>query len=497
MGWDETPPPSDVVAQNKADWDSHPPDAHESSGLLDAKEHPYLHGAMNALPIAGSLAGSVVGAAAGTAVAPGPGTVAGEMAGAGAGQAAGSAAKDMINNWVFGEKKSASDIGKDAALEGGIGAAAQGVGGLVMKGAGALADTGLGQAITGAVKSGAEKLGEMAFKVPKAIIDRYAKAADIIGKMSADSDGNVAVAADSFRQATAKSIDDFRSQMNQKIGAALAESDKTVDSKPILDALETAKAKLNPRVNPEGIAHMDNLIKKVNDVTDDGSITVKNAQDLKQWMQNAATNAYVDPGMSQVKDVFANGAKAAGAVTRKLVNEAAPEMAEANNQLAALHVLQQKMTKSLITPGTPESGLIAAGKYSPGSVEGSARNFTALKRLGDLIGQDLTGGAQNLATMQIMGNASLKHAGAGAGVGAALGAGAAYEMDQSPWAGAAIGGAIGGGMTSPLVLKKAIDIGRAAGPAVNSAAGRATLGQSILHGSGAKNALMPAAQPSE
>lgn len=450
--------------------------APEEGGFL--QQHPkiagYVQGAVNALPAAGAILGGGLGAAAGaaggTAVLPGVGTLAGAtelgMAGTGAGAVVGSAAKDALNSWIFGATKSAGEVTKDAGLEGATAILSQKGGELAVKGLGKVA----------------EKI------IPKAVLDKYSQAADAVKALWNNNDGDIAAAADQVKKGITTSLDDYRGQMSKQISETLKDNNARVSGSDIVDTLKDYAKKLDSDLYPGEKQQVEDLIVTVRKKFDEnGQIFVSDANELKQFLQQKATAAYRMAGESGGGTEIANAAKQAGAVTRKLVNEAAPEVAAANDKLAALHFIEDRMNKNIIRVGKPESGLIAAGKYSAGSSEGSAANAKALRTLGNITGNDFLGKAQELAAMKTFQGASLTQRGIGAGVGAAAGAGAAGLIGDDPAKGALVGGTLGGAITSPAAVKGAIDIGRAlpgALPAVSQ-----TLGQAVMHGSGAQDAL--------
>lgn len=464
------------------------------SPLLKASEHPYIKGALDYLPAAGSVVGGIGGATLGSVV-PGAGTVGGEVVGAAGGGAVGSLAKDALNEWLFGEKKSAGDMAKSAGIEGAIGGVSQGVGAALGAGAKAIAATRLGGAAIDTAGNLLAGAGETVFRIPAPVIKRYAVAAAEIAKLSKGANGDIAAASDEVKAGFAKSLDGFRSEMNQKVGTALAASDEKVSSAPIVEALEKSKGRLNPKLDADA-AQLNSINKQIEQVKRmevtrvgtygterTGEITVQDAHALKQSFQDTATTAYRDAGASSTGSAVANSAKSAAAVTRRLVNKAVPEVAEANNQLAFLHTVEDNMNRSLIKQGATESGLVAAGKGA------NARNARALQKLGEITDKDFLGPAQNLGAMSAMDSAGmqLKRAGIGAAVGASVG----YEVGGEH--GAIAGGTLGAAVTSPFVLKKGMDAFRGAsgmlGSAAGSAVGEQTLGQAVVHGSGGVAAI--------
>lgn len=420
---------------------------------------------VNNLPLAAGMAAGMATGGLGLAAASGV---------VGAGAAAGSAIKDAVTNWAFGGEKSPGEIAKDAAKEGAIAGAANVAGGLLAKGAGYVG----------------KKLAENV--IPATVLEKYRTASDAVMKLWNSNDGDIAAAADELKSGMQQSLDGFRKQMNEQIKTTLADSTERINPEAILKRLEDAKAKLHGDLPGTDAykSQLDEWITSVRKMRDEnGMIFAQDAHALKQQLQDAATAAYRNAGESQAGSAIANELKQVGAIARKEINAAVPAVAEANNKLASLHFVEDRMNKSLIRTGAAESGLIAAGK----GAEGSPRNARALKLLGEITGKDFLGGAETLAAAKTFGGATplsaLKNTGIGAGVGGALGYGVGEVADPEHASTYALGGAaLGGAVTSPYAIKQAMDLSRVA-PAGIRAPIQQTLGQSVMHGTGAADAL--------
>lgn len=466
--WEQSAPQSFPVGQ--APWESSQPQSQGSGNeFLDA--HPNLlkavQGGLSDLPTAGAMVGGAVGAAGGAGVA----SVATGAVGAGVGAAAGVQARDKLNEWIFGKKTDPNKTADNMAKEGAENFGAQAVGGLLLKGLGAGA------------KWTAEKV------VPKAVIERYQQAADAVKSLISSSDGDIAEAADQVKTGITSSLDEFRSAKNAEIANALKNNTTLVKGNRILDQLKTYADSLDPDLYAAEKAQVSSLIDSVAKKVDQrGDMLVSDANLVKQFLQEKATAAYRLAGESGGGSEVAQAAKQGAAIARKVVNEAVPEVAAANERLATLHYIEDRMNKSLIRAGKSEAGLVAAGKYSPGGSEGNATNAKALKLLGELTGQDFLGKAQDLATMKTLAGGSLLKSGVGAGIGAAAGAGIAEVSGNDPLRGAEVGGLLGGAVTSPAAIKSAIDVGRYVAPTAVSPAAQ-TLGQAVMHGTGATRSL--------
>jgi hypothetical protein len=207
---------------------------------------------------------------------------------------------------------------------------------------------------------------------------------------------------------------------------------------------------------------------------------VSTAHDVKQFLQDEATSAYRNPGESSLGTKAANAAKSAAAKARLLVNQAEPQVARANDELANLHDIEDTMNSSLITEGKSEHGLVSAGS------DGNERNALALKKLGSATGTNMIGEAEKLAAMKQFGSPKLMANMAGAhsigriGLGGLIGG----AVGQHEGEGFIPGALMGAALTSPAAIKVAIDSGiltkDAVGKLISSPSGRNLLTQGLL-----------------
>src|SRR5260221_690902 len=134
--------------------------------------------------------------------------------------------------------------------------------------------------------------------------------------------------------------------------------DQTVEAKPILDAIEAQKSKINAKLNPEKLAEIDAVSEKIKRVVNEkGMMSVQDLNDVKNDLQETAKGAYSKAGqIFTVGKDTQTAAKGGAAQARKMLNTAASEVADANNQLAQMHGLEKNMNGNLIAPGKPEAG---------------------------------------------------------------------------------------------------------------------------------------------
>jgi len=410
--------------------------------LLGGTGRGYAKGALNALPTVGMVGGGLLGAGAGPV---------GAVGGAGLGGAAGTALKNFGEK-LLGEDKTREQIYGDPLKAGVEGATAEMGGQVIGAGAKAAASTKAGQKVLGLLGKGAAKVGETFSGVPEKEIMTYANHADEIKEMAKASDNSTAEAADQMRAKFMDQIQGTKSAMNKQISDALESSTKSVDSAPILKALEDSKTSINPKLNPEGHEAIDSLIKRISSLSDEkGALSIKDANDIKRYLQDQASSAYYGSGqIFSGGTEAANAAKAGARAARSLVNEAEPAIAQANNKLAELHDVMDDLNKNMISEGKPEAALLSAGSG------GNPRNAKNLTRLGELTGNDMTGDAEKLSAMRTFGSPKLiaqDSTGKAAGrMGLAGGLG--FLAGHAPGAVAAAF------LTSPAAVKTAIDAGK-------------------------------------
>lgn len=307
-----------------------------------------------------------------------------------------------------------------------------------------------------------KKLGSALSGIPEGDIATYASQTPQVNQLIKASGGDVTEASDIVRGKLQGGLRGYKSGLYKEIDSALsvAPKERSISIEPIIKQLEEAKGGLNPNLESGAISQIDELISKarqqgmdpvrgeVGHVSKDGFVDLAGLNDLKNFFQDRGRSAYLKDG--QIFSASPNAARAAtfaGAAARKELNALAPEIAQANNKLAMLHNLEEKMNKNLIAPGKTESALLAAGSGA------NPRNAKMLQRMGEITGQDALGKAKQLSAARTFANPPLLpmdltgKAVARQGLGAVIGG--------------AIGGVpgamVGGAITSPAVLKGGIN----------------------------------------
>lgn len=419
----------------------------------------YIKGTLEALPLAGALAGGVAGTAIG-----------GPVGAVGVG-ALGAAAGKSIENFgegLLGERKTRKEIYTDPIKEGVVGATAEMGGQALSKGIQAAANSPLAKKVGQKIGSGAARVGEALTGVPKNEIKAYAKHADEINDMAKSADYDAQEMADQLRGKFNDAIQIHRQQLNGRISNALKTNGGAIQSQPIIDALQTAKANINPRRYADQVGQIDEMIQEVNSSSVNGNIPLADAHDLKEWLRSFAKGTYQKAGqIFQTGDKAAGAAKHGASVARKAIDKVAPEVASGNAGLSRLHDIEDVMNKNLFTEGKTAASLYAAGSG------GNPANAKVLRQIGDETGVNMLGQAEKMAAARTFGKPQFMPIDSnGKAVGRmALGGlgGAVLGIPGGP-ATMAAGAAIGGAVASPAALKFAIDGGRGVGRAAGAVA---------------------------
>lgn len=322
--------------------------------------------------------------------------------------------------------------------------------GIITKGAEA-SNLGKGyEAAKSLLGSGAAKIGEAISGIPAEQIKTYSKNLNEINDKIKAYGPDLAGAADDVKNNILSKVMDTKKALGEKINSALSSPNAPyVDMKPVIASLEGSKANLNPRLRAEEIKQIDGLINKVHGITTpDGLTSAKTAHDVKELLQE--NSKYIQNGQ-----IFAGGekyqqaAKNAARIARQGVNNAVPEVAEANNTLSSLHDVEDTMNSGLLKEGGSENALISAGGGNQ-----TNRNTKSLERLGEITGNDFVTDAKKLAAQKSFTSPSLLPA----------------DLTGKAMARQAVAGVVGHSLLGPL------------GPALSLAASPAALKAAINAG---------------
>jgi hypothetical protein len=467
MAWDDVAPTKDELAATSAHaWDSSPPTKDElaapaKKSWLDTKipggtPRGYIQGTLDALPMAGMVAGGVLGTPADLVTGP-----AGTVVGAGVGAGVGQTIKSAGERFVLGKDKPNSEVLLDTAKAVPEGMAYE-MGGQILSKAGEIAaKSPPAKYVAGKAGDFAKWLANNASNVPKSDIEAYLKDPEKVMSIFKEAGGDEQEMADMARKNINAKIQSTKADLNNKISETLASrAGETIEAAPIIQKLETAKGQINAKLRPEEIKEVDGLIDKVKAVSNEGGqIPLQDAHDLKELLREQAKGTYARDGqIFTVGDKAARAAKGGAAVTRSMIEDVAPEIGQSNGTLSRLHDIEDVMNKNMLAEGKPANSLFTAANGENPS------NAKALRQLGEVTGTDIAGDAKNLSAARTFGSPSMtpldKTGKAVARMGATgvIGGGLGYVAGGDEKS-AIAGGLLAEGLTSPAMLKFAMDSG--------------------------------------
>lgn len=287
-------------------------------------------------------------------------------------------------------------------------------------------------------------------------ISTYAKHTDDVNDMIRQSDGDMTTAADQVRTKLSDGIQKTKGGLNSQISKTLegGKPDLRIDERPIIDALEAAKAKLNPNFKSSAIAEIDEMIAKISSEAKsgraEGGLSAQGLYEAKQFLNEASKSSYMKDGaIFSRSGEAARAAKTAAGKARDAVRTYTPEISQADQQLSKLHQIESRMNKNLLASGKPDGALFAAGEGN------NPRNMATLRELERISGVPVTGEIEKLAAARAFANPSLIPSGATDKVAArmAVGAGLGFMADGKE------GALVGGALASPFALKYGINVG--------------------------------------
>lgn len=406
------------------------------------------------LPAAGGAIGGILGAPAGPITAVGGATL---------GAAGGEAFRQLAQRALAPEEAPASStealeqIGGEALLSGateyGFGKAA--------KGLKALSQTApVAKMIAAGKKAGTEVasvIGNTLTGVPKKNIETLIKQGDEVASTIKKYKGDISEAANEVRSNIMDGIQSLRRDLNSQISKALSsvEADVMIDPKPIYEALESAKNKIDPNLYPEQLGAIDDMIGRIRKIATrnglvtegEGGLFLHELNSVKGFLQERAAPSYLKDGQIFIPGKESQkAAKSGAAIARKTLNSASPEIAKANNKLFLLHDIENKINKNLIKPESPDAAIFGVGAGTQG------RNKKMLERLGGLLDKDLIGEAEKISAAKEFSQAELLPRDVtGKSLTRMLGGTAVGGSVGGP-----MGAVVGGALTSPLALKTGI-----------------------------------------
>lgn len=337
--------------------------------------------AVQALPVAGSLVGA--------AVAGGPTLGAAALGGSALGAMAGRAAQTLIEeNFLNEQPKSLeekfTELPKEAAYD-------------VV---GNVTGEKIIAPIAKLVGKGLLKTSSAMSGVPKEVISHYSDNIKAVDQIQ-----DLPDYADKARKMAQASIERFKGTQNKEISTALNNNyGVMVDVTPAKNVVENSMKIINTKVNPEKFNALKEQWDFLNSLgKEDGNklmMPLEDAYALKQKLQEMSE--FIPQGQNFKKKDFVDQTYASmSRQLRKSVNSAAPDIANAELNLAKLRGYDKSLNRNLIKAETPYNAMISAGSGQ------NPMNASKVERLGNLIGEDLLTPMKNLAAADKLGNADL------------------------------------------------------------------------------------------
>lgn len=296
----------------------------------------------------------------------------------------------------------------------------------------------------------AAKVAETLTGVPARETETYAKNLDEVNRVAKKYGGDVATAADETRKKFGADIAQAKGVRNATIkDATQALPSQQIDVSSVIQSLEDAKARLNPKFKAGEIKEVEGIIDTVkNAAGDTGKVSTADAYDLKKYLNDMASGAYKKDGqIFQVGKDAAQAAKGGAFEAKTVLHEVEPAIQGADKDLSTLHNIEKRMNKNLIAEGKPESALLAAGS-------GNQRNRNILQSLGRLTGTDMAGEADKLAAVRRFAKPDLLPVDSTGKSFTRMATGGAMGSLMGP-----AGGVVGLAATSPAALKTGINAG--------------------------------------
>lgn len=333
------------------------------------------------LPVAGSIAGG--------AIAGGPTLGAAALGGSALGAMAGKAAQTLIEENFFNEKPKSLEekfieLPKEAAYD----VAGNVTGEKIIAPVAKLAGKGL-------LKTASSMSG-----VPEQVITHYSENMPAVDKIQ-----DLPDYADKARKMAQASIERFKGTQNKKISTALNNNyGVMVDVTPAKNVVENSMKIINTRVNPEKFNALKEQWDFLNSLgKQEGEklmMPLEDAYALKQKLQEMAE--FIPQGQNfKQKDFVDQTYASMSRQIRKSVNAAAPDIANAELNLAKLRGYDKSLNRNLIKAETPYSAMISTGSGK------NPMNAAKVERLGNLVGEDLLTPMKNLAASDQLANADL------------------------------------------------------------------------------------------
>lgn len=313
-------------------------------------------------------------------------------------------------------------------------------------------------------KKAMAKTGQALTGVPEQNILTYWDNMDDVDRLIKKYGGDMSSAADDMRDKWQKGMMTRRGQLGKQVGDALEKvDDAAADLTPLKERISALKAKIDPDINPDDLSFITEMEDVVNKVAERGA-KPRDVNNLKKMFQERAKGSYLKSGQFMSTGNEAQKmSRTLGRDARKMVDELAPDVVEANRTLSFMHDLEKNMNRNLLASGRPENALVTAGAGT------HSRNLNNLKKLSALSGVDMVGDARKLSAAKEFANPALlaRDVTGKSATRTGLAAATGYMF------GGPVGAAVTTAMTSPAALKVGLKTGKVSVKLVKKLAGGA------------------------
>jgi hypothetical protein len=306
-------------------------------------------------------------------------------------------------------------------------------------------------AVLGAAKKGLKSVSSSLSGVTPQEMETFAARTEQVKDLYNRGGKDFQAIADEIRDNTLGQVRVKKAQLNSQIENALesASPEKIVAVQPFIDALESYKGKISPKLAAKDYAKLIEAQQAIAETAGEtGLLSLKELKQTTEFLQDLASAAYTQPGLVNNADRVSKFAKSIARDARKVLNQVSPEIADANNQLSLLHKIDDSLTRNVLKEGATTGTLFAAG---------SGVNKTQaklLQKLDEAVGSNALQSAQDMAAARtflgsgMTGASPFPMQSTGRSL---LGTGLGYAL------GGPTGAAVAGGLSSPLAIRTAIE----------------------------------------
>lgn len=290
--------------------------------------------------------------------------------------------------------------------------------------------------------------------IPEKVLETTWSRPQELAKIPMDVEAPIAQAVQAWRERTNDLKKQFMSVRNAKISQALQEKGShLVDIEPIEKIYEEALQKSPKKYGAEARGRIEEQLNILrNAANENGQLEAAEIFQMTKDLDQMANYMPASQELKQAKDFADVTFMRAAGRARQITGRVMPEARQAMQEIAPLRrVGQNKPILNILDVNKPYAPIMGVGTGQ------NQQNIMNLRKLGNILGEDLVGQAENIAAAQYMGNAGLVpnvQTGARNAVLQALSGTAGYAAGGLT--GAAIPTLAIGALSSPLVIKTAI-----------------------------------------